>query len=123
MKHWLKVVWDRRPSALLRKRGMFILDFFEGHLTPDVKKTAQDLNTDLVDIPEGMTSQLQVLYVAVNKPFKDNLKALYSEWLVAGDHDENVLDIDDSDIDNAGSETDDDSDSVEDVAGRCVAKD
>jgi hypothetical protein len=43
-------------------------------------------NTDLVVIPGGMTSQLQALDVVVNKPFKDHLKHLYSEWLLAGDY-------------------------------------
>jgi hypothetical protein len=44
------------------------------------------MNTDLVVIPGGMTLQLQVLDVVVNKPFKDHLKQLYSEWLLKGDH-------------------------------------
>jgi hypothetical protein len=44
------------------------------------------MNTDLVLISEGMTSQLQVPDVVVNKPFKDHLKQLYSEWLLAGGH-------------------------------------
>jgi hypothetical protein len=44
------------------------------------------INTDLVVTPGGMTSQLQVLEVVVNKSFKDHLKQIYSEWLLAGDH-------------------------------------
>jgi hypothetical protein len=88
MKDWLLVVWNRRPGALLRKRGMLVLDAFKGHLTPDVKATITggSINIDLVVIPDGMTSQLQVLVVVVNKPFKDHLKQLYSEWLLSGDH-------------------------------------
>jgi hypothetical protein len=88
MKDWLLVVWNRRPGALLRKRGMLVLDAFKGHLTPDVKATITggSINTDLVVIPRGMISQLQVLDVVVNKLFKDHLKQLYSEWLLSGDH-------------------------------------
>jgi hypothetical protein len=37
------------------------------------------MNTVLVVKPGGMTFQLQVLDVVVNKPFKDHLKQLYSE--------------------------------------------
>jgi hypothetical protein len=48
----------RRPSALLKKREMLDLDAFKGHLTWKVKNVA---------------SQLQVLDVVVNKPFKDRL--------------------------------------------------
>jgi len=44
------------------------------------------MNTDLVIIPGGVTLQLQVLDVVVNKPFKNHLKQLYSEWLLKGYH-------------------------------------
>ncbi|KAJ8882061.1 hypothetical protein PR048_018549 [Dryococelus australis] len=57
-------------SALLKKRGMLVPDSFKGNLAPDVKKTVQHLNTDLVIIPGGMKSKLQVLDIAVNKLFR-----------------------------------------------------
>ena len=44
------------------------------------------MNTDIAVIPGGMTSQLQVMDVVVNKPFKDNLRRLYNNWLVARNH-------------------------------------
>jgi hypothetical protein len=81
----LQVVWNRRPGVLLTKRGMLVPDAFKGHLTPEVKSAIHAMNTDLVVIPGGMTSQPQVLDV-VNKPFNDHLKQLYSECLLAGDH-------------------------------------
>jgi hypothetical protein len=85
MVEWLKEVWHRRPGALPEKRGMLVLDAFKGHLTEKVKTVASNLlNTDLVIIPEGMTSQLQVLDVVINKPFKDRLRCLYGEWLLTG---------------------------------------
>jgi hypothetical protein len=65
---------------------MLVPDAFKGHLTPEVKFAIHAMNTDLLVIPGGMTSQLQVLDVAVNKSFKDPLKQLYSEWLLTGDH-------------------------------------
>jgi hypothetical protein len=67
---------------------MLVLDAFKGRLTPVVKATITggSTNTDLVAIPGGMASQMQVLDVAVNKPFRDQLKQLYSEWLLSGDH-------------------------------------
>jgi hypothetical protein len=40
-------------------------------------------NTDLEIIPGGTSSQLQVLYVAVNIPFKVRLRHLYGEWLLS----------------------------------------
>lgn len=65
---------------------MLILDAFCGHLSDPVKKQVKAMNGDLVIIPGGMTSQLQVLDVVVNKPFKDNLRKKYTEWLLSGDH-------------------------------------
>jgi hypothetical protein len=65
---------------------MLVLDAFKGHLTPELRSVIHAMNTDLVVIPGGITSQLQVLEVVVNKPFKDHLKQLYSEWPLAGDH-------------------------------------
>jgi hypothetical protein len=44
------------------------------------------VNTDLVVISGGITSQLQYLNVTVNKFFKDHLKQLYSDqFLVEND--------------------------------------
>ena len=65
---------------------MLVLYVFKGHLTPEIKATitCSSMNTNLVIIPGGMTSQLQVL--VVNKPCKDHLKQLYSEWFLTGDH-------------------------------------
>jgi hypothetical protein len=85
MVEWLKEVWHRRPGAFLKKRGMLVLDAFKGHLTEKVKTVASNLlNMELVITPGGMTSQLQVLDVVVNKPFEDRLRHLYGEWLLSG---------------------------------------
>lgn len=86
MVDWVKTIWNRRPGVLLKKRGMLVLDSFKGHLTADVKEEITKNNTDLVVIPGGMTSQLQVLDVVVNKPFKDHLRQLYTDWLLKGNH-------------------------------------
>ena len=55
---------------MLKKRGMLVLDSFRGHLTKEVKDVIAKCNIDLVVIPGGMTSQLQAMYVVVNKQFK-----------------------------------------------------
>jgi putative intracellular protease/amidase len=67
---------------------MLVVDVFKGHLALEIKAaiTGISTNTDLVIIPGGITSQLQVLDVMVNKPFLDYLKKRYSEWLLTGDH-------------------------------------
>lgn len=80
---WLKTVWCRRPGALLSRRSLLVLDAFRGHLTEGVKKKLQDDQTELAVIPGGMTSQLQPLDVCLNKPFKDHVRRLYSEWMAS----------------------------------------
>ena len=69
---WLLVVWNRRPGAL-------VLDAFKGHLTPGKKATitGSSTNTDSVVVTGGMTSQMQVLNIVVNKLFRDHLMQLY----------------------------------------------
>jgi hypothetical protein len=43
----------------------------------------QTMNTVLVVIPGGKTSKLHIL---VNKPLNDQLKQLYSEWILVGEY-------------------------------------
>jgi hypothetical protein len=76
------------PGVLGRKWGMLIKDEFKGHITPETKATitASSMNTDVVVIPGGVASQLQVLDVVVNKPFQDHVKQLYNVWLLIRDH-------------------------------------
>ena len=83
---WLKVVWGAHYGGLSKRRNMLVLDAFRGHLTEPIKSQVRAMNGDLVIIPGGMTSQLQVLDIVVNKPFKDNLRKKYTEWLLSGYH-------------------------------------
>jgi hypothetical protein len=43
-------------------------------------------NADLTVIPGGMTSQLQVLDVVVNKHLKDHIRQVYNDWVLRGNH-------------------------------------
>jgi hypothetical protein len=49
---------------------MPVFDAFHGHVTPEMRVTitGRYMNTNLLAIPGGMTSQLQVLNVVVKKP-------------------------------------------------------
>ena len=48
------------------------------------------MNCDLVIIPGGMTSQLQVMDVVVNKAFKDIMHQQYNKWLLHKKHSNGV---------------------------------
>jgi hypothetical protein len=56
---------------------MLVLDAFRGHLPEELEIKLTRKNCDFVLIPDGMSSQFQLLDVLVNKPFKDNLRKEY----------------------------------------------
>lgn len=46
---------------------MATFDVFRGYLTTDIKNKVEVLNSEITIISDGMTSQLQVLHMVVNK--------------------------------------------------------
>ena len=70
---------------MLRKPSLLVWDSFHGHLGDDTKRLLSEMKTDLAVIPGGLTSVLQPLDVSVNKPFKDNIRKLYAQWMAEGD--------------------------------------
>ncbi|VEL39350.1 unnamed protein product [Protopolystoma xenopodis] len=77
MQIWLKKIFACRPGALLKKATLLVFASFRGHLTEDVKKIAETMKTQLAVIAGGLTCQLQLLDVSINKAFK---VALREEW-------------------------------------------
>lgn len=63
---------------------MLIYDSFKGHLEASVKGKFRENNIDLAVIPGGLTSICQPLDVAINKPFKDNLRKEWHLWMASG---------------------------------------
>lgn len=81
MKQWLRDCWLSEPNALKDpKKSMIILDSARAHLTEDVKVEIQKF-AKMAIIPAGLTKLLQPLDVAVNKPFKDNLRKRWENWM------------------------------------------
>jgi len=72
-------------GALLKKRGMLALNACKGNVTERVKTLTCNINTDLVIIPGGMTSQSHVVGEEVNSPFGNQLHWLYGNLLLSGD--------------------------------------
>jgi hypothetical protein len=63
---------------------LMVYDSFKGHLEESVKKKFHDNGFDLAVIPGGLTSICQPLDVAINKPFKDNLRKEWHFWMANG---------------------------------------
>ena len=83
-KLWLQTVWNGRAGALIQKKSLLVWDMFRAHLSDSCKKTAREMKTDLAVIPGGLTSVLQPLDVCINKPFKDRLRAKWTDWMSSG---------------------------------------
>ena len=86
MKLWIEKVWRARRGGLGRQRSLLALDVFEVHMTDDVKGALKRENTDMAVIPGGLTSILQPLDVSLNKPFKDNVRRMWMNWITDGIH-------------------------------------
>ena len=59
--------------------AMLVYDSFKGHLEESVKRQFHESDVYLAVISGRLTSICQSLDVAINKPFKDNLR---QEWLL-----------------------------------------
>ena len=56
------------------------------HLTDDVKFELARHYVDIAVIPDGLTSMLQPLDVCLNKPFKNRIRDLWSDWMITDVH-------------------------------------
>lgn len=63
---------------------MLVYDSFRGHLEDSVKNKFRKCGFDLAVIPSGCTSICQLLDVAINKPFKDNMRKEWHIWMSNG---------------------------------------
>lgn len=86
MKDWIRKSFSKRRGSVRRTKSMIVLDAFRCHRTEQIKKMFQNENCVLAMIPGGLTSMLQPLDVSINKPFKQHLKEIWSEWLSSNDH-------------------------------------
>jgi hypothetical protein len=81
MLEWLKIVRIHRPGAFLKQPSMLVLHAFKGQVTDSVKDQLRKMKTELVVIPDGMTSVLQPMDISIDKSFKDRLRQQYLTWI------------------------------------------
>ncbi len=65
-------------------RRLLVWDACRVHLTDRVKEELRRRNVDTAVIPGGMTSLLQPLDVAINRPMKVHLRSQWTEWMISG---------------------------------------
>ena len=81
MKEWIRTCLPRNPRD---ERSLLVWDSFRAHLTESVKADLQRRKIDLAVIPDGLTPVLQPLDKCLNKPFKDNMRRKYLNWMMTG---------------------------------------
>lgn len=59
---------------------MVIFDTFKGQTTQTFLDTLEENNILVVEIPPNCTDRLQPLDLAVNNPFKDQMKRQFHHW-------------------------------------------
>jgi hypothetical protein len=85
MKRYVDFLFKLRMSENLSKNpAMMVYDSFRGHLDENVKTKFRNHNFHLAVIPAGLTSVCQPLDVSINKPFKDNMRNEWHEWMRQG---------------------------------------
>ncbi|CAG8838866.1 32463_t:CDS:2, partial [Gigaspora margarita] len=73
------VIWHQENDP-----AMLVFDSFRGHLEELVKSKFCKCGFDLAVIPGGLTSICQPLDIAINKPFKDNMRKEWHIWMSKG---------------------------------------
>ena len=84
MKWYIDYLSDERNNDGLRKPILIVYDSFRAHLEESVKEKFKENGYDLAVIPGGLTSICQPLDIAINKPFKDNLRKEWHLWMAGG---------------------------------------
>ena len=80
---WARCVWG---NYKFMQKKLISLDVFRCNRSDELEKLLEQLRTDFVVIPGGMTSQLQVLDVCINKVFKEGVQRLWNTWMMSENH-------------------------------------
>lgn len=83
----VRVSFDKKgclPRNPRDERSLLVWDSFRAHLTESVKADLQRRKIDVAVIPGGLTPVLQPLDKCLYKPFKDNMRRKYLNWMMTG---------------------------------------
>jgi hypothetical protein len=76
---------EREKWLFFNPKSQLMLDLCRAHITPEIK-TIVNKYSKMAVIPGGLTKKLQPLDITVNKPFKDQLRAKWENWMIGGIH-------------------------------------
>jgi DDE superfamily endonuclease len=81
MLDWIKRVWKREVAVSTHDIYYLLLHSCTIYMTAKVCTAFNECNTKVDFIPPGYTSNLQMLEVGVNRPFKINMRNLFDKWI------------------------------------------
>jgi hypothetical protein len=81
MLDWVERIW--KPWAATKKGTTYLLmDEFASHMTAKVKLAIYACDSEIDFIIAGYTSKLQVLDVGLNRPYKDEYRRQFEQFMV-----------------------------------------
>jgi hypothetical protein len=75
----LKAYVDTAPEGIA---PLLILDSYRCHMMASVVHRIQAMGVEVIHIPGGCTGLCQPVDVGFNKPFKDRIRRLWTDWMV-----------------------------------------
>jgi hypothetical protein len=74
---------EREKWLFFNPKSLLMLDSCRAHITPEIK-TIVNKYSKIAVILGGLMKKLQTLDITVNKPFKDQLRAKWENWMMGG---------------------------------------
>ena len=87
MKIWVDKCFKARPGGFFSAKSLLIADAMTAHKDQNVQSHLNQNGAHIAIIPGGLTSKLQPLDIAVNKPFKQFIRQEWDKWMQSGEHD------------------------------------
>ena len=78
-----QVIWAR-PNGFFKNKGVVFVDRHRSYVRDDVVRALNNEGLDVLEIPGGTTSVLQLPDVSINKPFKSGMRKRWEEWMENG---------------------------------------
>lgn len=78
---WIEHIWA--PYSSHFSRTLLIMDRFKVHYNPEVLKKLEELNTDVVFVPRGLTFYTQPCDVYLNGPLKQKMRTYWQAHMAS----------------------------------------
>ena len=75
----LKAYVNQAPDGII---PILILDSYRCHMMSSVVHRIQEMGVEVIHIPGGCTGLCQPVDVGFNKPFKDRVRRLWTDWMI-----------------------------------------